>query len=67
MTKIPSLAFLSVGILLLVYGLDASNSFSSSVSQAMGGGPSDRSVWLIVLGLVGILSGGFGIFFRKTD
>jgi LPXTG-motif cell wall-anchored protein len=67
MTKIPSLAFLSVGILLLVYGLDASNSFSSSVSQAMSGGPSDRSVWLIVLGLVGILSGGFGIFFRKTD
>lgn len=67
MTKVPSLALLAVGILLLVYGLDASNSFSSSVSQAVTGAPSDRSVWLIVLGLVGILSGGFGIFFRKTD
>lgn len=67
MTKGSSIALLAVGILLLVYGLDASNSFSSSVSQAVNGAPTNRSVWLIVLGLVGILLGGFGIFFRKTD
>jgi hypothetical protein len=67
MTKVPSIAFLSIGILLLVYGLDAANSFSSSVSQAVSGTPTDKSIWVIVIGLIGILSGGFGIFFRKTD
>lgn len=67
MTKAPSIALFAVGIVLLVYGLNASNSFSSSVSQAASGSPSDKSVWQIVLGLIGILSGGFGIFFRKTD
>ncbi len=66
MSKVPSIALLAVGILLLVYGLNASNSFSSSVSQAVNGAPNDKSIWLIVLGTVGIVSGGFGLFFRKA-
>jgi LPXTG-motif cell wall-anchored protein len=67
MSKIPSIALLVVGIVLLVYGLDASNSFSSSVSNAVTGSPTDKSIWLIVLGVLGILSGGFGLFFRKSQ
>jgi hypothetical protein len=66
MSKIPSIAFLAAGIILLVYGLDASNSFSSSVTQAMSGTPTNKSIWLIVLGVLGILSGTFGLFFRKA-
>jgi hypothetical protein len=66
MTKIPSIAFLAVGIVLLVYGLNASNSLSSSVTQAVSGSPTDKSIWLIALGVIGILSGGFGLFIRKT-
>lgn len=66
MTKIPSIAFLAVGIILLVYGLNASNSISSSVTQAVGGSPTDKSIWLIVLGVLGILSGGFGLFIRRS-
>jgi hypothetical protein len=66
MTKIPSIAFLVIGIILLVYGIDASNSFSSSVTQAVSGTPSDKSMWLIVLGILGILSGTFGLFLRKA-
>jgi hypothetical protein len=66
MTKIPSIALLAAGIILLVYGLDASNSFSSSVSQAVSGTPTDKSIWLIVLGILGILSGSFGLFLRKS-
>jgi LPXTG-motif cell wall-anchored protein len=66
MAKIPSIAFITVGIILLVYGLDASNSFSSSVSQAVNGAPTNKSIWLIVLGIVGILSGSFGLFFRRS-
>jgi LPXTG-motif cell wall-anchored protein len=67
MTKIPSIAFLTVGIILLVYGLDASNSLSSSVTQAVNGAPTNKSIWLIALGIIGILSGGFGLFFRKSQ
>ena len=66
MSKIPSIAFLIIGIILLIYGLDASNSVSSSVSNAVTGSPTNKSIWLIVLGVLGILSGGFGLFFRRT-
>jgi LPXTG-motif cell wall-anchored protein len=66
MSKIPSIAFITVGIILLVYGLDASNSFSSSMSQAVSGAPTNKSIWLIVLGLIAILSGSFGLFFRRS-
>jgi hypothetical protein len=66
MSKIPSLAFLIAGIVLLVYGLNASNSVTSSVTQAVSGTPSDKSIWLIVLGVIGILSGGVGLFFRRS-
>jgi LPXTG-motif cell wall-anchored protein len=67
MSKIPSIAFLIIGIILLVYGLDATNSVSSSVSNAVTGSPTDKSIWLIVLGVLGILSGGFGLFFRRSQ
>lgn len=66
MNKIPSVALFVAGIVLLVYGLDASNSVSSSVSQAVSGTPTDKSIWLIVLGVLGILSGTFGLFLRKA-
>jgi LPXTG-motif cell wall-anchored protein len=66
MSKIPSIAFLIVGIVLLIYGLNASNSVSSSVSNAVTGSPTDKSIWLIVLGVLGIISGGFGLFFRRS-
>jgi divalent metal cation (Fe/Co/Zn/Cd) transporter len=66
MTKIPSIALLVVGVILLVYGLNASNSFSSSVSQAVSGTPTDKSIWLIAVGVIGIVAGGVGLFFRRT-
>jgi hypothetical protein len=66
MSKIPSIAFLIIGIVLLVYGLDASNSVSSTVSNAVTGSPTNKSIWLIVLGVLGIISGGFGLFFRRA-
>ena len=66
MSKIPSIAFFAAGIILLVYGLNASNSFSSSVTQAVSGTPTDKSIWLIVLGILGILTGAFGLFFRRA-
>jgi hypothetical protein len=66
MPKITSIALLIVGLILLVYGLNASNSVSSSVSQAVSGSPSNKTIWLIALGVLGIVSGGIGVFRRSS-
>ncbi len=66
MSRLFSVILLVAGIVLLVYGLDASNSVSSSVSQAVSGTPTNKSIWLIVVGVVGILSGGCGLFLRRA-
>ena len=65
MTRIPSIAILVAGIILLVYGLQASNSVTSSVTQAVSGSPTNKTIWLIVLGVIGILSGGAGLVFGR--
>jgi Protein of unknown function (DUF3185) len=67
MNKIPSIAFFAAGIILLVYGLNATNSITSSVTQAVTGSPTDKSIWLIVFGVIGILSGAFGLFHRRSS
>jgi len=46
-----------VGVILLVFGIQASNSFASDVSRLFTGNPTDRSVWLIIGGVVAILVG----------
>jgi hypothetical protein len=66
MPRITSLALLIVGIILLVYGVNESNSFGSSITQAVNGAPSNKAIWLIGGGVLGIISGAFGIFFRKS-
>jgi drug/metabolite transporter (DMT)-like permease len=64
MSKILSIALFIAGVVLLVYGLNASGSFSSSVSRAVNGAPTDKTIWLIGLGIVGLVAGGFGLFRR---
>ena len=58
MNKIVGVALLAVGVLLLVMGINASESFSSEVSEAVRGTPTDRSIWLLVgggvMGVVGL-------------
>ncbi|MDP3071967.1 MAG: DUF3185 family protein [Opitutaceae bacterium] len=65
MSRIPSIAFLIVGVILLVFGLNAADSVSSEVSNALTGAPTNKSIWLIVLGAVGILAGGAGLAFGR--
>lgn len=67
MSKIPSLAILIVGVILLVFGLQSSDSITSNVSQAVTGAPTDKSIWLIVLGVIGVLSGGVSLLFRRSS
>jgi hypothetical protein len=51
MFKALGLALLAVGIALIIYGIDASNSTSSSVSRAFTGSPTNKTMWLLVGGI----------------
>jgi hypothetical protein len=60
MNTVLGIALLAAGALLIVLGINASNSLASDVSRFFSGSPTDRSIWLLVLG---ILSAGVGLFF----
>jgi divalent metal cation (Fe/Co/Zn/Cd) transporter len=66
MNKALSIALLVVGVLLLVFGLNASHSAVSNVSNTLTGSPTDKSIWLIVLGAAGIVIGGVGLMFGRS-
>jgi hypothetical protein len=66
MTKALSIALLIAGAVLLIYGLQSSDSVSSSVTRAVSGTPTDKTIWLIVLGGIGLIAGGCGIISSRT-
>jgi hypothetical protein len=66
MNKALSIALLAGGILLLVFGFNASNSFSSDVSRTFTGSPTDKSIWLLVGGAVAAIAGLVGLV-RKSS
>ena len=57
MNRIVSLALLVGGIVLIVTGFDAINSFSSDVSRFFTGSPTDKAVWMLMGGIVAALVG----------
>jgi LPXTG-motif cell wall-anchored protein len=63
MNKVLSLAFAAVGVILLIFGFSSADSAASSVSEVVTGAPTDKSIWLIVLGAIGLLVGVGGLFF----
>jgi hypothetical protein len=52
---------LAVGILLIVWGINASDSFSSDVSRFFTGSPTNKTVWFLVGGIVAAVAGLFGL------
>jgi hypothetical protein len=61
MNKAVSLALLVAGIILIVYGVSASNSVASSFSRTFTGSPTDKTVWFLVGGAVAALVGLVGM------
>jgi len=64
MDKTISLAILAGGILLVIFGVSASNSISSDISRFFTDAPTDKAIWMLVggvvvtiIGLVGVLRG----------
>jgi hypothetical protein len=61
MNKSLSIALLVVGILLIFWGIQAGQSFSSDVSRLFTGSPTDRTVWFLVAGIAAALVGLIGL------
>lgn len=51
------IALLVAGIVLLIFGIQASQSFSSNISQTFTGAPTNRAVWMFVVGLAASIVG----------
>lgn len=66
MNKAVSLAILVVGVVLLIFGINAHDSVVSSAKEMVTGTPTDKSMWFIILGVVGIIIGGLGSLFRRS-
>jgi hypothetical protein len=62
MNKLVSLILLAVGIVLIAYGVNASNSIASSFSNLFSGSPTDKTLWLLIGGVVVALIGAGGLF-----
>jgi len=67
MSKILAIILLVAGVILLVYGINAADSISSSVNQAVTGTPTNKSIWLITAGVAGIAAGGLGLILRRHN
>jgi len=57
MNRMLSLALLIVGCVLIVYGVSASQSFGSDVSRFFTGSPTDKTMWLLIGGVVAAIIG----------
>lgn len=65
--KLIALVILAMGITLVIYGISASESFSSDVSRFFTGSPTDKSIWLLIGGIVAVVIGLFGLLRGQRD
>lgn len=66
MNKAISLALLVGGIVLIVYGISASDSIGSDFSRFFTGNPTDKSMWLLIGGAVASAVGLSGVLLGKS-
>lgn len=66
--KMPlALAFVVIGIALLIFGLNSTDSIQNAFSRLFSGQFTDSTMWLIVGGSVCLIVGLFGsVFSRRT-
>lgn len=61
MNKGLSIALLAVGVVLVIWGISASESFGSDVSRFFTGSPTNKAIWLLIGGIVAGIVGLFGV------
>ncbi|HTR43879.1 MAG TPA: DUF3185 family protein [Pseudomonadales bacterium] len=57
MNKAIGIALLVVGVVLIVYGIDASNSAGSALSRTFSGTPTNKTLWLLLGGIGAAIAG----------
>jgi len=62
MNKLISLILLVGGIILIIFGVQASDSISSEFSRLFTGSPTDKTLWMLIGGCVAAIIGAGGIF-----
>lgn len=63
--KIIGIVLLVVGILLLFFGYQASQSIGEQLSETVTGRFTDETMWYIIGGVAAIVAGAFLAFFKK--
>lgn len=61
MDKTISLAILAGGIILVIFGISAWNSFSSDLSRFFTDKPTDKALWMLIAGVVATAVGALGL------
>ena len=61
MNKIIFIALLVGGVVLMILGVQATNSFSSDVSRFFTGSPTNKAVWMLIGGIVAGIIGLIGV------
>lgn len=56
-----SIAVLVGGIVLIVFGVSASNSLNSDISRFFTGSPTDKAIWMLVGGAAASIAGAVGL------
>ena len=67
MNKTLSLILLIAGLILLGYGLSASDSIGSGFSRFFTGSPTDKTMWLIIGGAAAAAAGAGGLIFGSKS
>ena len=57
MNKAIALALLVGGVILIVFGINESNSFGSDVNRFFNGSPTNKAVWMIAGGAAAAVAG----------
>jgi len=57
MPSVVGIAFLVVGVVRIIFGMNVSASLGSPLSELFTGAPSDRTIWLLVVGVVAAILG----------
>lgn len=52
MNRLLSIALLAGGIALMIFGINATNSFGSDVSRFFTGSPTNKAIWMLIGGIV---------------
>jgi protein-S-isoprenylcysteine O-methyltransferase Ste14 len=61
MNKAISLALLAGGVLLVIFGISASKSLGSDISRFFTGSPTDKAIWMLIIGVVLLIIGLAGL------